>query len=1377
MNSMSPIRYSPRKTSSARQLPRRQRKEELHRRKLGFEELEDRRLLSVNFVNVANSLNSQLLGMQTQLTSALNNYHTGTESTIPIVGDSLGNAAQVVSRFNSQLQSALSVLGTLSNPSDSVIQNALANTPFLVDRNGNGVGADDVLITRPGGLGSEGFAVQMRLQAAETTSLPIDYNTGLPSLPLSITANGSIDVSVGFAFELAFTYNSNNLQVALDTTKTLSGLTEPDANHPIVDPQNPLAIFVSAVVPGNFNASATVGFVKGTMSTLAGQPNALYLTALVNNLTGTPTLKLDGVADTNLQFTGSFAGTGDDFPGIDTQFHMHWGLSSASPEANPPQATFDNVNLDLGRFLSNVVGPVLHDIQLATAPLDPVLQVLGTTVPGISDLSNLAGLGDVTLLQLAGGAAQFTGYGPLYDLANKVIGLIEQLNSITVGSTVRIPLGGFNLDNYDLRTETPSGEISDLGLKNITDLLVDPANIIAIGQSFDQIVANLPIPNEAKDVLGQLTAGLNNGFNIEFPILDDPAQAVFDMLLGKDADLFYLTADAEVQAQGEMATGLQVFNVDVVYGGNVDVDFHFKFAYDTFGLRELINDLALGNTSNIGEDITDGFYIDDTSYFNLGGQIYAGVGISVAVFSAKVGGFVSTDDGGEEPVTITIDDPNNDGKLRFSEFNTNPFAVSGRFSAALGIEVRVGVEILGKFVGWKDRFDIATVVLVDLNPPDQNPPPEPGSVVLASQPDEFGTVELYIGDKSSMREGFSVSTDDEDDQIIIRLIETTDDTQTIEVALRQEFLGIERWVTQEITGVKKIAGVDNLGNLSILVLPGVNVDVDLRGGQGRADIWYNGEGSAFLQAGAQDSYLDGGQGPNTLLGGQGNDTLVLGPGGNFVAGGAGDNTIVIATPYTDTGLILGGSDPNAENTVVVVSGAETAAINALPGSPGSIELNYQQAGAPNPSPNLILRDFSTFVVSAQDRATDITIGDLSPAGVTEVIVNIPAMNDGGRHVTLDTKADSGASQISIDPFVHTYYDVQDPPQLITHDEIVISNATTGVTTYLLGMRPDDVTTIRPHGGTAQIGQLLHDQGTLLFDAGTRQTGAAEIITMTTPVFDLGNNISSYTNGLGQFVIDVGNYPTLIFSGQLAIDSIVMNVAAPGSVGSTNVLDFDASALSGALIVNALGNIDAQNDVTLSAAGPQSSVAIHGGSTTSSLLLGTGQLAAIKNDVTATNVQLTIDNSAAPVGSLLTLTAATFGSWVVPGLGIMPRLDFSGLRGPLEIFAGAGDRYQLDVTPVGVTSLTMHNDSATLDPVYTADWAVPLMLLGNFAFYAGQRLLTNGTVDRVKRLNQVAVPVTLAVQWRGSDGSGARWRPRSVRRSVHDRRPRHFARRQ
>src|SRR5690606_3297407 len=110
-----------------------------------------------------------------------------------------------------------------------------------------------------------------------------------------------------------------------------------------------------------------------------------------------------------------------------------------------------------------------------------------------------------------------------------------------------------------------------------------------------------------------------NGFDVSFPILDSPQDAVFGMLLGRDSDLFTLTAEADFEAEGSLATGLSVFGLGVTFDGEVSVDTRFKFAYDTFGLRTLMNNLANGETSHIASDILDGFYVGADSYFNIGG--------------------------------------------------------------------------------------------------------------------------------------------------------------------------------------------------------------------------------------------------------------------------------------------------------------------------------------------------------------------------------------------------------------------------------------------------------------------------------------------------------------------------------------------------------------------------------------------------------------------------------------------------------------------------------------------------------------------------------------------------------------------------------------
>ncbi len=60
--------------------------------------------------------------------------------------------------------------------------------------------------------------------------------------------------------------------------------------------------------------------------------------------------------------------------------------------------------------------------------------------------------------------------------------------------------------------------------------------------------------------------------------------------------------------------------------GHIDIDTHLRFAYDTFGLRQLIANLAAGDASHIVSDITDGFYVNSDSYFKLARAIGAEFG-------------------------------------------------------------------------------------------------------------------------------------------------------------------------------------------------------------------------------------------------------------------------------------------------------------------------------------------------------------------------------------------------------------------------------------------------------------------------------------------------------------------------------------------------------------------------------------------------------------------------------------------------------------------------------------------------------------------------------------------------------------------------------
>jgi hypothetical protein len=924
-----------------------------------LEALEDRRLLAVvPFGSIASQLFNQLGTVENRVVSALNQAATGSNSTLPLVGDEVGRAARAISGFQQSIHTAISSLGSMTDPEAPVLQGALfgalgpGGLNVLGDRNGNGVDLSDIVVTAPGGVLNDDFTVQMRLQGTVAApSSPLALDLGLPGLPFSVVSGGTLNVSVQFQYELAFSFDAGPNTVALLHDRLLPG----------TDDQ--LALAVTAAL-ANFEATARMGFVQGDLTTIPGQANGLSLNVGLSGLNAIPQVDVAGTADLNLRLSGNFAGTDNDFPGIDSDLHLHWVIDSENPNAAPPQVWFDNVYLDLGKFLSNVVQPVFEQIHVFTQPLDPVLEVLGYPLPGLSQLSRAIGGDDVDLLDLGGVAATVTGFGPIYDLVHKVLDVIDKLNDFELGETVRLSLGGFDLAGYDLRTVPSAGNVANLNLRNLTDL--SPSGLIGVGQSLASKVDELPLTSEQKELVKGFAEQLNNGFNISFPILEDPASAVFPMLLGRDGDLFTLDAEMHLTARGSVATGL-------------------------FGLRQVINHIASGSPSpgQIAEDVLRGFYVASDSFLEIAGGVHAGVGASVGIFSAVVGGFVSTGNAGEEPVSIRINDPNGDGKLRYDEVGQDSLDLSGELVGELGIEVRVGFEAFGKFIGVKKRFDIAREVILDFDPgPDD--PNDPDSPILASQPDANGHVTLYIGPFAHLREG--VDNEDGDEKLRIDHVKTTEAGETIDITIRQKnMFGIEYDVTQRIAGVRSISGIGGLGNLTIDVLPGVTSNVDFEGGTGHAELSYHGSGSSRLKAGELASELIGGLGDSILIGGPGDDTISLGHGLNTVTGGAGSNTIIVNAPTTQGGTIVGGDTDNS--TLVVLSGPNTTAIDVRPYTAGAIRLSYEETTGH--FPNLVLTRFDQVSISVQDTDVDLYVGDLSSGGIQTVFINVPDDGPGG----------------------------------------------------------------------------------------------------------------------------------------------------------------------------------------------------------------------------------------------------------------------------------------------------------------------------------------------------------------------------------------------
>ena len=131
-----------------------------------------------------------------------------------------------------------------------------------------------------------------------------------------------------------------------------------------------------------------------------------------------------------------------------------------------PQIDFQNVNLDIGSFVSNFAQPILGQVDDILEPLRPIRDALIQDTKLLSKLG-LDGFFDkkwpvpdggdsqVATIELADVALRALGSGlpqqvfEFLDTFNKIDNLIQQINSIPAGENILIPLGDFSLPKLE----------------------------------------------------------------------------------------------------------------------------------------------------------------------------------------------------------------------------------------------------------------------------------------------------------------------------------------------------------------------------------------------------------------------------------------------------------------------------------------------------------------------------------------------------------------------------------------------------------------------------------------------------------------------------------------------------------------------------------------------------------------------------------------------------------------------------------------------------------------------------------------------------------------------------------------------------------------
>ncbi len=847
------------------------------RRTLGLENLEPRIVLSF-CANFPNTVANELWGLQTTMDSTL-----GTISDLPMIG-SAGELANLEKmQFLKHAGDAIQGMGPVGDLSE------LENTLEQI------LAANDVVVTQLSPGSQNYFQVDIVLSdplVSETVS-GIALDTGLPGLPVSVDVGGDMDFEIAYEYMISFTYECDH-----ENENGVDTFTFTDNNLPERPYELELSLDVSL---SNFSADAMVGFVQAKVT---DNGSSIGLDLAVDSIRSSPEVTLGGFANLDLHVQAAADDFGYDglFPAISSDLVMVWDFENNTP----PTAMLDNVSVELGDFLGEVVEPIVDFVQPVLEPLQPVVDLLKEPVPVISQLSHLAGGNDITYLELAGavGGELPEGYKELIELSVWAAHIIDIIGEFEKeNGQLTLNLGHIDLnklaDGADLRSLSPA---------------LDPVNNPVLQSGFDyeaisnwqdiidvegikQQIGDAPLLTQSlKDSLVDFVSKLATGFQYNFPMIENPVFAVASVLMGYETDLFHFSGEAHVDFEAPIFVSPAVlpFGLEVGVKGSLGIDAKIDAGYDTRGLREFLQ------TKKI-ESISEGHYLHESTFLDFGGSIEAYASAGAPFFEVGVTGGVFA---GLHVDMNKLNTDDDGGKVRYTE-NDVLFNVRGDLHAYLDAWARIGVEIFGEFVGHTEEFNILKVPIWDF-----------GADTVPNPFVRFGEHRLAGG----LDETKQADPDDEN----VRAMDNVDGILRLNVGADavhrnpgqgeiDETYVILPWedgsilvsafgCSQRFFGVSGIQADFGDGEDKVFVLEGVDVPVVFVGGSGTDELRTSGNANARLVGGTEDDKLAGGGGINTLFGGDGNDTLEGGEGPeNFLIGGIGDD------------ILMGGR--NAKNTL------------------------------------------------------------------------------------------------------------------------------------------------------------------------------------------------------------------------------------------------------------------------------------------------------------------------------------------------------------------------------------------------------------------------------------------------------------------------------
>ena len=464
-----------------------------------------------------------------------------------------------------------------------------------------------------------------------------------------------------------------------------------------------------------------------------------------------PDFSLDARADLDLTLTASIVDN-PNLPSISTQLNVDWEFSlGSSLEGLPPDVAFNDITLDIGDFLAKQFGPVLEFFADFFQPLQPILEIVNTEIPVISDLSQLLGAGPVTfgsLLQLLGDGFQELGI---------FINVLNQLNDIVMvfegfAETPTIELGDLNFGTGSDFTNPATRSL----FSSLTDDVFDPQDILP------------QFPNTQKTKINDLGDGATSsqtiGFDagaFHFPIITDPFGVVTGFLFGQDQDLVvwdipnFLASFNYSQSFGPLFPPTPLF-AKISMGFSIFAEFSLGFNTRGLSTGDFANGLFFGDWAvGPGGELV-GSPSDDKLEFGISARASAGAELKLVVASAGVQGGI------ELKIGANWNDVLDDGHFFIDELGQRLqqgiqciFDLEGALDAFFEAFLKLGLDTPFGFITlFSETFELVRVTLLEFSlgcPP--LPIPQPGLL-------DGGDIRLNIGPHAGDRQAGAADEDE-----------------------------------------------------------------------------------------------------------------------------------------------------------------------------------------------------------------------------------------------------------------------------------------------------------------------------------------------------------------------------------------------------------------------------------------------------------------------------------------------------------------------------------------------------------------------------------------------------------------------------------------